>query len=148
MCSSPFSTLTVSVFHRLKLLTGAADQLRHDEQWQYPAAAASPSTLISTAPQKQLPLYDLAIVPLLEMWVGPCARVVPEPDSGFERAVRRVTRRRVHSARAKTAPSCLRVARLCPIVLGTKRRRGAVDRASAFAGRASGQAPSNGRHLL
>jgi hypothetical protein len=55
----------VSVFHRLNLLTGAADQLRHDDQWQYPAAAASPSTLISTAPQKQLPLYDLAMVPLL-----------------------------------------------------------------------------------
>src|SRR6185369_11090630 len=91
MCSSPFSTFTVSVFHRLNLFTGAADQLRHDEQWQYPAAAASPSTLISTAPQKQLPLYDLAMVPLLEMCVAVAIRSHREPDRTFDAHCNRVS---------------------------------------------------------
>ena len=56
MLPSPLVTFTASGFHRLNALTGAADQLRHDEQWQKPAATGSPVTAISTAPQKQLPL--------------------------------------------------------------------------------------------
>ena len=34
MLLSPLVTLTDSGFHRLNALTGAADQLRHDAQWQ------------------------------------------------------------------------------------------------------------------
>jgi hypothetical protein len=31
---SPLVNFTASGFHRLNAFTGAADQLRHDEQWQ------------------------------------------------------------------------------------------------------------------
>ena len=47
---------TVSGFHSVNALTGAAAQLRHEAQWQYPWATGSPVTVTWTAPQKQLPL--------------------------------------------------------------------------------------------
>jgi hypothetical protein len=54
--SAPRVIFTASGFHKVKALTGPADQLRHDSQWQYPIAAGSPLTVNCTAPQKQLPL--------------------------------------------------------------------------------------------
>jgi hypothetical protein len=38
-------------------LTGPADQLRHDSQWQYPMAIGLPLTVRCTDPQKQDPSY-------------------------------------------------------------------------------------------
>jgi hypothetical protein len=55
MCSPPRVIFTASGFHSEKAFTGAADQLRHESQWQYPVAAGSPLTLNWTDPQKQLP---------------------------------------------------------------------------------------------
>jgi hypothetical protein len=46
---------TASGFHKVKALTGPADQWRQESQWQYPIAAGSPLTVNRTAPQKQLP---------------------------------------------------------------------------------------------
>jgi len=45
----------------VKAFTGAAAQLRHDSQWQYPIATGSPLTVSSIAPQKQLPLNCLVL---------------------------------------------------------------------------------------
>jgi len=45
----------------VKAFTGAAAQLRHDSQWQYPIAAGSPLTVKRTAPQKQLPVHVLLV---------------------------------------------------------------------------------------
>src|SRR3954468_16378154 len=58
ICSAPRVTFTASGFQSVKALTGAAAQLRHDSQWQYPIAAGSPLTVNWTAPQKQLPAYE------------------------------------------------------------------------------------------
>src|SRR5476651_1734168 len=60
MLSAPRVMRTASGFHNVNALTGLADQLRHDSQWQKPIAAGSPLTVSWTAPQKQLPLYSLA----------------------------------------------------------------------------------------
>jgi hypothetical protein len=56
MLSAPCVTSTASGFHKVKALTGPADQRRHDSQWQYPIATGSPLTANWTAPQKQLPM--------------------------------------------------------------------------------------------
>jgi hypothetical protein len=47
--------VSASGCHRVKALTGPADQERHDSQWQYPMAAGAPVTVNWTEPQKQLP---------------------------------------------------------------------------------------------
>src|SRR5262245_55284629 len=57
MSSAPLVIRTASGAHSVNALTGPADQLRHELQWQNPIAAGAPVTVISTAPQKQLPLY-------------------------------------------------------------------------------------------
>jgi len=48
-------TVTVLGTHKVKAFTGAAAHSRHDVQWQYPIATGSPTTRISTAPQKHRP---------------------------------------------------------------------------------------------
>src|SRR5260221_12762986 len=50
---------------------GPADQCRHEEQWQNPIASGAPWTWISTAPQKQLPLYSF--------WLGIRSSWLPAP---------------------------------------------------------------------
>jgi hypothetical protein len=130
-------------------LTGAADQLRQDEQWQYPAAAASPSTLISTAPQKQLPLYDLAIVPLLEMCVEPLQLDrAANADQHSKRAVRRVTRRRVHTCASERLRRPVFASRLLPIVLARKSGEERLTARPALLSARPARLASNGRHLL
>ncbi len=42
MFSAPCVICTASGFHNVKALTGAADQVRQDSQWQYPMAVGSP----------------------------------------------------------------------------------------------------------
>jgi hypothetical protein len=56
MCSAPALTVTCPGSHSENALTGAADQERHEAQWQYPIACGSPETSIFTAPQKHSPL--------------------------------------------------------------------------------------------
>jgi hypothetical protein len=53
--SAPLVIRTFSGFHNVKAFTGAADQDRHELQWQNPIASGEPLTSISTAPQKQRP---------------------------------------------------------------------------------------------
>jgi hypothetical protein len=53
--SAPRVTFTLSGFQSVKALTGAADQVLQESQWQYPTATGSPATETCTAPQKQLP---------------------------------------------------------------------------------------------
>jgi hypothetical protein len=48
-------TATAWGSHKVKALTGPADQDRHDVQWQNPITFGCPETSSSTAPQKQLP---------------------------------------------------------------------------------------------
>ena len=55
--ASPFVTFTASASRGLNAFDRRGDQLRHDEQWQKPAANGSPVTVTSTAPQKLLTLY-------------------------------------------------------------------------------------------
>jgi uroporphyrinogen-III synthase len=43
-CSAPAVTFTASGFQSVKAFTGAADQDRHELQWQYPIASGSPVT--------------------------------------------------------------------------------------------------------
>jgi hypothetical protein len=56
MSLAPLVIWTDSGFHSVNALTGPADQLRHELQWQNPMATGWPVTVSSTAPQKQLPL--------------------------------------------------------------------------------------------
>src|SRR3954465_2814747 len=67
MSASPLVILTAVGGHSVNALTGPADQLRHDRQWQNPIAAGWPVTVSSTAPQKQLPLYVFSLL----MWPLP-----------------------------------------------------------------------------
>src|SRR5262249_13425983 len=60
--STPAVTCTASGCQSVKALTGPADQLRHDSQWQYPMPTGSPLTLNWTEPQKQLPLCSLLTI--------------------------------------------------------------------------------------
>jgi hypothetical protein len=46
---------TESGFHRVNALTGAADHVRQESQWQYPMFTGAPVTAICTAPQKHDP---------------------------------------------------------------------------------------------
>src|SRR5258708_3833059 len=62
MSSAPLVILTESGCHRVNALTGPADQLRQELQWQNPIAAGWPVTVSSTAPQKQPPLYVFSLV--------------------------------------------------------------------------------------
>src|SRR4051812_47894558 len=64
MSASPLVILTAVGGHSVNALTGPADQLRHDRQWQNHIAAGWPVTVSSTAPQKQLPLYVCSLL----MW--------------------------------------------------------------------------------
>src|SRR5450432_1101077 len=63
-CCDPDVIRTASGFQRLKALTGPSDHDRHERQWQYPMASGDPVTSISTAPQKQLPIWVMMHVSL------------------------------------------------------------------------------------
>jgi len=64
-CCDPEVTRTASGFHRLKAFTGPPDQERQERQWQYPMASGAPVTSTSTAPQKQLPVCFMYVLPQL-----------------------------------------------------------------------------------
>src|ERR1700759_986442 len=66
--SAPLVIWTDARSHRVNALTGPADQLRQEVQWQNPIAAGWPVTVSSTAPQKQFPLYVFSLLIWFSSW--------------------------------------------------------------------------------
>jgi len=54
MLEAPLVTFSDAGFQRVNALTGPADHVRHEAQWQKPWASGVPVTVNVTSPQKQL----------------------------------------------------------------------------------------------